>query len=112
MPPDDPDRHYLHPYLYLWGTSYSRNLSKDRNSGSGYPDAGDVPLHLYSSCRLGTDYSENDHALPGDGARTLDPFCPAIGRCSWNSCIRVGERSEEHTSELQSRGQLVCRLLL
>src|SRR5690625_6151747 len=27
--------------------------------------------------------------------------------------IRVGQtRSEEHTSELQSRGQLVCRLLL
>src|SRR5690625_2705331 len=25
---------------------------------------------------------------------------------------RIGERSEEHTSELQSRGQLVCRLLL
>src|SRR5439155_23627437 len=24
----------------------------------------------------------------------------------------VGKRSEEHTSELQSRGQLVCRLLL
>src|SRR5690625_7097505 len=97
MPPDDPDRHYLHPYLYLWGTSYSRNLSKDRNSGSGYPDAGDVPLHLYSSCRLGTDYSENDHALPGDGARTLDPFCLS---------------SEETTSDLQSRGILLCGLLL
>src|SRR6266702_8230617 len=25
---------------------------------------------------------------------------------------RLGERSEEHTSELQSRGHLVCRLLL
>src|SRR5690625_5477279 len=25
---------------------------------------------------------------------------------------RLGERSEEHTSELQSRGQRVCRLLL
>src|SRR5437660_5513749 len=25
---------------------------------------------------------------------------------------RIGERSEEHTSELQSRGHLVCRLLL
>src|SRR5690625_6290020 len=24
----------------------------------------------------------------------------------------IGERSEEHTSELQSRGHLVCRLLL
>src|SRR5437870_8885324 len=27
-------------------------------------------------------------------------------------CRRAGARSEEHTSELQSRGHLVCRLLL
>src|SRR3989442_6443787 len=26
--------------------------------------------------------------------------------------LRIGERSEEHTSELQSRPHLVCRLLL
>src|SRR5207253_4504734 len=26
--------------------------------------------------------------------------------------VRAGKRSEEHTSELQSRGHLVCRLLL
>src|SRR5207253_6171523 len=26
--------------------------------------------------------------------------------------VEVGRRSEEHTSELQSRGHLVCRLLL
>src|SRR5690625_4676003 len=26
--------------------------------------------------------------------------------------VKVGDRSEEHTSELQSRGHLVCRLLL
>src|SRR2546422_7475128 len=29
---------------------------------------------------------------------------------SWHPCL--GERSEEHTSELQSRLHLVCRLLL
>src|SRR5437870_11542605 len=31
-----------------------------------------------------------------------------------DSCRRIGinDRSEEHTSELQSRGHLVCRLLL
>src|SRR5690625_6074281 len=27
-------------------------------------------------------------------------------------CMYCGDRSEEHTSELQSRGHLVCRLLL
>src|SRR5207244_9000247 len=31
---------------------------------------------------------------------------------SWNHLARVGTRSEEHTSELQSPDQLVCRLLL
>src|SRR5207253_7361647 len=29
-----------------------------------------------------------------------------------NDVITFGKRSEEHTSELQSRGHLVCRLLL
>src|SRR5207253_10627522 len=35
----------------------------------------------------------------------LDPFDSGLERC-------VEQRSEEHTSELQSRGHLVCRLLL
>src|SRR5207253_10831076 len=30
----------------------------------------------------------------------------------WNCCRVSGVRSEEHTSELLSRGHLVCRLLL
>src|SRR6266702_8592285 len=30
----------------------------------------------------------------------------------WLGRVSPGARSEEHTSELQSRGQLVCRLLL
>src|SRR5215510_15464144 len=39
-----------------------------------------------------------DHWVPGhDHAFSLEP---------------MGRRSEEHTSELQSRGHLVCRLLL
>src|SRR5690625_5968113 len=31
---------------------------------------------------------------------------------AWRSVARLSGRSEEHTSELQSRGQIVCRLLL
>src|SRR5439155_27316234 len=34
----------------------------------------------------------------------------AVDSC--RSCEATGERSEERTSELQSRGHLVCRLLL
>src|SRR5207253_10374617 len=48
---------------------------------------------------------------------TISLMDPSNGRLRWNCtvceslCEHVG-RSEEHTSELQSRGQLVCRLLL
>src|SRR5437870_8876259 len=34
------------------------------------------------------------------------------GAPKWAGCMIGGVRSEEHTSELQSRGHLVCRLLL
>src|SRR5207253_6306980 len=36
-------------------------------------------------------------------------FTKRAGRMLWGCCH---DRSEEHTSELQSRGHLVCRLLL
>src|SRR2546427_7026102 len=39
--------------------------------------------------------------------RRRDPQGPQVGRR-----LRVRERSEEHTSELQSQSNLVCRLLL
>src|SRR5207253_10535352 len=39
--------------------------------------------------------------------------CSSWGRRSWRrSTPAAAPRSEEHTSELQSRGHLVCRLLL
>src|SRR3712207_7505647 len=40
-----------------------------------------------------------------DGREILD-------RAGWQRAIELCERSEEHTSELQSRQYLVCRLLL
>src|SRR5690606_41875017 len=41
----------------------------------------------------------------GSGGNVGDPGCDATG-------FYVADRSEEHTSELQSRENLVCRLLL
>src|SRR5215510_9383829 len=47
---------------------------------------------------------------------TAMPFCPHA-TCEYRGGVGLGHlrakgRSEEHTSELQSRGHLVCRLLL
>src|SRR2546422_6124923 len=43
-------------------------------------------------------------------------WCSSRGRPTFTTCFRIPEssvtRSEEHTSELQSRLHLVCRLLL
>src|SRR5207253_11200472 len=36
----------------------------------------------------------------------------SVGVCGSCTVLIDGKRSEEHTSELQSRGHLVCRLLL
>src|SRR5207253_7450742 len=38
--------------------------------------------------------------------------CARPGTARASRCAATGPRSEEHTSELQSRGHLVCRLLL
>src|SRR5690625_5874443 len=41
-----------------------------------------------------------------------DSFDAVVGRGGLLPPVNAGARSEEHTSELQSRGHLVCRLLL
>src|SRR5690625_5504801 len=58
------------------------------------------------------------HEIAGPPARVVPPRAwgraasePAIPPAADRVPSRVG-RSEEHTSELQSRGHLVCRLLL
>src|SRR5437870_11442682 len=49
------------------------------------------------------------HAAPSSAnSGTTRPTPTSTGSCSTGTSMR----SEEHTSELQSRGQLVCRLLL
>src|SRR6266508_3819457 len=64
---------------------------------------------------------------PGEGRRTckaVEPYGAAVRfyrthrpgelrtELPPDPVVRTGRRSEEHTSELQSRGHLVCRLLL
>src|SRR5256884_2714637 len=57
---------------------------------------------------------------PLKSAETMSPRTPPKGKGEPAACasakfasrIAIGKRSEEHTSELQSRLHLVCRLLL
>src|SRR6266498_6079639 len=53
-------------------------------------------------------------ALPTSSRRGLAPSCSraTVSSSQWSRPSRVLPRSEEHTSELQSRPHLVCRLLL
>src|SRR5206468_10398060 len=59
------------------------------------------------------------HRRPGGCCTPSTPTrVPCVGACPSGGCPRWGRRrrghprSEEHTSELQSRSDLVCRLLL
>src|SRR2546430_13453142 len=55
------------------------------------------------------------HSHSGSRARHAwrQPYRPAVHRISCSSGLfSGGTRSEEHTSELQSQSNLVCRLLL
>src|SRR5260221_9943041 len=52
--------------------------------------------------------NEQEPDTVADGARTL-----SLGTLNWEIIQRgIADRSEEHTSELQSHSDLVCRLLL
>src|SRR5690625_5761828 len=49
----------------------------------------------------------------GSGATVMPTrIVGATASATGSRALAPGERSEEHTSELQSRGHLVCRLLL
>src|SRR5690625_6143053 len=74
-------------------------------SGSivGGPQRPAFVLHL---CEPGEDLLI---ALPIRGVRALQPL---LEHRVLTGDGQLAERSEEHTSELQSRGHLVCRLLL
>src|SRR5690625_5607805 len=54
-------------------------------------------------------YSMTWHKLP---RLRVAPESVRRLRAKLKVAFRMGRRSEEHTSELQSRGHLVCRLLL
>src|SRR3712207_7775392 len=81
-----PPRSTLFPYTTLFRSSMTATISANRAIGSAPPAIGRDPRILPQGWRA------SDHARNEAGVESL--------------------RSEEHTSELQSRQYLVCRLLL
>src|SRR5688572_30847270 len=53
-----------------------------------------------------------EHMRAGNGAQARDGFERARAAFSARGTVDLATRSEEHTSELQSQSNLVCRLLL
>src|SRR5258707_9663971 len=81
-----PPRSPLFPYTPLFGSSQQNT---QRSSARRVLRRGDFPAGAFGS---------------GTSAK--------ISGTRFGSCPGAGLRSEEHTSELQSRQYLVCRLLL
>src|SRR5438093_6348914 len=88
-----------------WPTTYTFQLSlADRfvklssASSCGSPEASPVPI-----CRAGA---------VSPAAALAGPEPSNAASCSWTTTGFPEVRSEEHTSELQSLTNLVCRLLL
>src|SRR5699024_12851106 len=76
-----------------------------------------VPEHLWDQVRVEAEIADRHVTIietrpPWDGQGDWTRFPVARLRYTVKTGNRVQSRSEEHTSELQSRFDLVCRLLL
>src|SRR3712207_8699071 len=87
-----PPRSTLFPYTTLFRSTLSTDQRADYRR----------PLGAGEQCRVNV---KNTY-------RSLSSACVEAPHPSSNSLRKAGKRSEEHTSELQSRQYLVCRLLL
>src|SRR2546427_3348371 len=70
---------------------------------------------LFRSGRIITKYSTTNISASGAMPYSCDMKSPpeaAAAGAVWAKAEEINTRSEEHTSELQSQSNLVCRLLL
>src|SRR5260221_3915960 len=68
---------------------------------------------LFRSPEFGGYFLEYNNFIPADPLKTPSHIAPVWYFTPFYSMLReVPDRSEEHTSELQSHSDLVCRLLL
>src|SRR3712207_7666737 len=89
-----PPRSTLFPYTTLFRSDH---VAKLLGGVGGDADCGGVAVDLHPFVGL---------SVARAGHRKLLSWCSGV------TVRNVGKRSEEHTSELQSRQYLVCRLLL
>src|SRR3712207_8107146 len=93
-----PPRSTLFPYTTLFRSNVPLELR-------GLARVADARRHPVVGDQRPGWYAPRQPDVAADHAAVADGRLPAEDR-------RVGVRSEEHTSELQSRQYLVCRLLL
>src|SRR2546428_10389488 len=98
-----PPRSTLFPYTTLFRSQKTLRLSSNPPTTTRPDDPADLCTSLVSAAIF---------AAAGIGV-AQGQARPAIGLSLFfgAACPARGERSEEHTSELQSRSDLVCRLL-
>src|SRR5207249_5246338 len=90
-----------------------RAVVADRRGWSAVSFGHPVLVEFYMEMAAGSAYREHVPCAVTEGASTVAP--PTVHRvviCRTVLVPVIGGRSEEHTSELQSRFDLVCRLLL
>src|SRR5437868_11120831 len=91
-----PQSSTLFPYTTLFRSEFVANSHGGRTPGPGKPDQGGNDPHVDK----GWDAEPGEHGVNQTSANHPE------------HCAQGRVRSEEHTSELQSRFDLVCRLLL
>src|SRR3712207_8764571 len=99
--------HVFFFFFYLYGDHRDLHSFPTRRS-SDLASRIAVPGHTADSGALNTSSCELASMLPQEGAGGWMPRPRKLNALS----ARIAPRSEEHTSELQSRQYLVCRLLL
>src|SRR5699024_12613492 len=100
-PPPPPTICTLFPYTTLF-RSHFRKESDVRSLFPGLPAGVQPFLQVCFLCPAGRDLQQGD----------LQMIHCRSSRASVRPLLKDVQRSEEHTSELQSRFDLVCRLLL
>src|SRR5690625_6867784 len=102
-----PQRSLVLPYTTLFRSHNDYGVNADVKT------AVSAVVCVGAGTALSGKYTDHPHHLKTSAASGQYDSPPAHPGASAVRCPRaISERSEEHTSELQSRGHLVCRLLL